>query len=390
LNTLMDFSKVGHQMEDLLQRLCSTLQITKTQYDAIETSYGSVAKWLSSDYGLLKEVDVDIYPQGSLRIGTTVKPLSKQEYDLDLVCELHLDWNQVDAMEVFEAVKERMLQHETYASMVELKKRCVRLNYAGNYHLDILPACPTDLESSDLCVKVPDRSVKNWKDSNPKGYAEWFDKIANDYTPLVQYELLEKKAEIQPLPDVEPVEMKPPLKRAVQLIKRYRDVYFEDNPDLAPISIVLTTLAAQTYNKQGSVAEAIQGILKGILAMILKAQREKTRLKVSNPMNPLEDLSERWDTDQNGYESFITFIDDFSREWDIFMELQGIQNVVTGLKSMFKGNLPVEDEVRKQASFMKSLRDNKMLGVTATGVLTSNSLSSSVASVKGHNFYGSV
>lgn len=389
MNTLVNFATVGHQMEDLLQRICSTLQITRTQYDAIETSYGAVAKWLSGDEDLLKDVDVVIYPQGSLRIGTTVKPLSKQEYDLDLVCELKLDWSKNDAMEVFDAIKKRMLQNETYAQMVEVKKRCVRLNYAGNYHLDILPACPTDLVSDDCCIKVPDRSVEGWKDSNPKGYAEWFDKIANDYIPLQQYELFEKSAEIQPLPDVEPVELKPPLKRAVQLIKRYRDVYFENNTEFAPISIVLTTLAAQTYNKQGSVAETIQGVLDGISVLLSKAQQENKRLKVENPMNPLEDLSERWDNDAMGYKHFVKFVYDFQREWNQIMDLRGIQYVSTALIGMFKGHLPVEEELRKQANFMRVLREKNKLGVTSSGILTTSMLSNTIP-VKGHNFYGSV
>jgi len=385
----MEFATVGHQMEDLLQRICSTLQITKTQYDALERSYGAVSKWLSDDEDLLKDVDVVIYPQGSLRIGTTVKPLTKQEYDLDLVCELNIDWNKTDAMKMFEAIKKRMLENETYAPMVEVKKRCVRLNYAGNYHLDILPACPTNMNSDDYCVKVPDRAVKDWKDSNPKGYAEWFDKKANDYVPLEQYELLDKRAEIQPLPDVEPVEVKPPLKRAVQLIKRYRDVYFENNPEYAPISIVLTTLAAQNYNRQGSVAETIQGVLNGISLLLSKASKEGKRLKVENPMNPLEDLSERWDHDTMGYKHFIKFFHDFQREWNQIMELRGIHYVSTALKDMFNGNLPIDEELRKQASFMKALREKNRLGVTSSGMLATSMLSNTIP-VKGHNFYGSM
>ena len=76
--------------------------------------------------------------------------------------------------------------------------------------------------------------------------------------------LLEKRADIKPLPSDDNIE-KPPLKRAVQLIKRYRDVYFEENADSAPISIVLTTLAGQIYKGQSSVYKAISDILEGIL-----------------------------------------------------------------------------------------------------------------------------
>ena len=37
------------------------------------------------------------------------------------------------------------------------------------------------------------------------------------------------------------------LRRSIQLTKRHRDVYFASNVTLAPISIILTTLTAQSY-----------------------------------------------------------------------------------------------------------------------------------------------
>ena len=43
--------------------------------------------------------------------------------------------------------------------------------------------------------------------------------------------------------DVPTYELKTPLQRAVQLLTRHRDVMFADNPDVAPISMILTNLA---------------------------------------------------------------------------------------------------------------------------------------------------
>jgi hypothetical protein len=56
---------------------------------------------------------------------------------------------------------------------LERLKRCLRLNYAGAFHLDILPACPNDRLGGGA-ILVPDRKLECWKDSNPKGFAEWF------------------------------------------------------------------------------------------------------------------------------------------------------------------------------------------------------------------------
>ena len=68
----------------------------------------------------------------------------------------------------------------------------------------------------------------------------------------------------------------------MQLIKRYRDVYFEENADSAPISIVLTTLAGQIYKGQSSVYKAISDILEGIL---MNLPSDGKRLIVLNPTN---------------------------------------------------------------------------------------------------------
>src|SRR5699024_2031207 len=117
----------------------------------------------------------------------------------------------------------------------------------------------------DTCIKVPDRKAKDWKDSNPKGYTTWF----NERSAQIK-KTFEVRADIEPLPSDESIERKAPLKRSVQLIKRFRDIYFEKDSDSAPISIVLTTLAGEVYEGKVSVNETISEYLKQILILISK------------------------------------------------------------------------------------------------------------------------
>jgi hypothetical protein len=385
------FSSVDHQLDDLLQRICGELQITKTQHDRAETSYNAVANWLAKDTTRFPDFDIDIYPQGSLRIGTTVKPLSKQEFDLDLVCEIKVDWTLYEnPLDLLDAIEDRLMENDTYKTMVERKNRCIRLNYKNDFHMDILPACPVE-ESINGCVKVPDSNMQDWKDSNPKGYAKWFDGKAVDYEDVLQYKLLlEKSAEIEKLPNAEPVELKPPLKRAVQLIKRYRDNYFKENPDNAPISIVLTTLAGTVYNRQGSVGDAISGILEGINKLIPK---DGQKLVVLNPMNKLEVLSERWDDDIELYEHFTKFIIDFYQKWNEIVENKGkgIVGVSKALKDMFGEEL-INKGFEKQAAFTQSMRSSSKMGITSSGLLVLTNSSTSIdktTTIKRNTFYGS-
>jgi hypothetical protein len=66
--------------------------------------------------------------------------------------------------------------------------------------------------------------------------------------------LLEKA---KPVPSQQTVEEKEPLQLGVQLLKRWRDLAFEDQ-DLAPVSVVLTALAGRYYGGEESVSEALR------------------------------------------------------------------------------------------------------------------------------------
>jgi len=73
------------QLDDLLDRIGKKLQISPTQHQLAEERYKSIGRWLEADGSLLAPFNPVIYSQGSLRIGTTVRPRGRQEYDLDLV-----------------------------------------------------------------------------------------------------------------------------------------------------------------------------------------------------------------------------------------------------------------------------------------------------------------
>src|SRR5947207_2930889 len=78
---------------------------------------------------------------------------------------------------------------------------------------------------------------------------------------------------------------------------------FEDEC-LAPISVVLTTLAATYYQGEESVSDALTTILAGIVNAINMADLYGRRIGVRNPSNELEDFAERWDANPKAYIEF--------------------------------------------------------------------------------------
>jgi len=284
-----------------------------------------------------------------------------------------------DPLAVLDAVEDRLRESKTYEVMIERKKRCVRLNYANEFHMDILPGCPNGNGISGQ-LKVPDRELREWKDSNPKGYAAWF----QGRVDLVKRTFIKAAAEdVEPLPDREPLIRKLPLKRTVQLMKRYRDTYFKRNGQAAPISIVLTTLAGHAYEGQLSVNEALKDILNKIVWSIPPDRR----LVVLNPTNMAEDLSERWDTDVEAYLKFVKWVNEFNAVWEAINEAKGIHNVAKILKEMF-GETVTDEALKEQAVVIEAARKEKKLGVAGgAGLLSSTSKTNSIP-VKKNTFYG--
>lgn len=363
-------------LDDLLDRISIRLQLSQKQYELAERRYNDVGKWLAAKESKLANVFLQIYPQGSLKTRTTVRPIHQQEYDLDLICELQLDWRKNDPVHVLKFVEERLKEEEKYAAIIKSKARCIRLDYPGEFHLDVVPACPI-IERENGYVMIPDKEVKDWRDSNPKGYADWFE---NQSTMQM---VVEKAAAIEPLPEPESVKEKPPLKRVVQLMKRFRDIYFKENQESAPASILLTTLAGKKYRGQASIKNALSEIVAGIRRDIAMANG---RLLIFNPANTTEELSERWKNDPELYEEFVEWVKQFDQIWMEINQSIGLQKISKLLGQMF-GEEITEYAIKEQAEFVEAARKKRILRATPAGLIVTKE--NAGKTILPNTFYGS-
>lgn len=360
-------------LDELLLRICSKLQLTPTQQAMAEDRYLAAGRWVAAEGSPLYRYNPQIFPQGSLRIGTTVKPLAQEEFDLDFVLQLEMDWRQ--PILVLDEVEARFRAHDTYRDMIERKNRCIRLNYRNDFHMDVLPARP-DRTASGTCLLVPDRELSTWMPSNPKGFAAWFESRE-------AFRRLLKKVAIEPLPGAETVADKSPLQLAVQLWKRLRDIEFRQRPDLAPVSIVLTTLAGLHYKGEQSVYEALLMILAGTLSSLPSSGR----LSVCNPSNPKEDLADRWNSPE-AYQAFVKFTQELFSRWQRLPQTVGVDQTAVTLKLLFGEKVTVA-AVRDHAVALERKRSAQELAVRRnTGLITTVATSAAVP-VKRNTFFGS-
>lgn len=348
-------SAESHRLFDaVLERICVALQITETQFKDAEKKYESVCQWLSAPESPIARYSPHLYPQGSLKTDTTVRPLGQSEFDLDLVCQLDIQ-RQVDPGAVFKMIFDRLEAHGTYRKLIEPKRRCIRINYAGQFHLDVVPAIP-DCVQGGSCIFVPDIPnpvLKDWKNSNPIGYAGWFDKMVVKQPRVRKFSAYESKS-YDRLHGPKPAHLKKPLRLAVQLFKRWRDIEFADRLELAPPSILLTTLSGHFYDGEGEYAEALAGILNTI---VLASRSQK--LELYNPVNPEELLSERWRDSPDSYDAFVKAVSGFRDRWNDLIRSRGIHNISAELIKLF--GEPVPQAIKEAYAPVSEARaDNKL------------------------------
>ena len=303
------------QFAKFLQYLAEALDISETRYKQAEERYQAVGKWLGRDESILAPYHPEIYPQGSFRLGTVIKPISDaEEYDIDLVCEIKLEKEKVRQKRLKEAVGQEILgytQANNMKSRPEEGRRCWTLHYAdgAQFHLDILPALPDGnsfkllLESkgfsndwSGLAIAITDNTLPNydfldpnWPQSNPRGYAEWFrERMKTQFEAQRKFLAESIQAKIEDVPEYR---VRTPLQRAIQILKRHRDIIFAKDQDNKPISIIISTLAAHAYRNEGNLVEALINIVHG---MPLYIQKIGDVSWVANPVNPIENFADKW------------------------------------------------------------------------------------------------
>lgn len=379
----------------LLDQLCQQIEITEAQYLIAKDRYETVGLWLSGSS--TQHLDQSkIYPQGSVALGTTIKPLASNEFDVDLVCHLPTLAHSSDPRAVKALIGDRLKEHATYKGMLEEKQRCWRINYANEFHLDITPSIgnPKCYQGGEL---VPDKALAQWKPTNPKGYANKFDQYAsiNPRFYLAETKFAEARADVAPLP--EPSMSKPVLKRIVQLLKRHRDQMFVDTnrADFAPISIIITTLAGLAYAKcatQQTYADAFDFIVAVIREMPLFIRTEmmsgQQQYIIENETTSGENFADKWNKDVRLATAFFDWHKDMMTSVESLLQVEGTDRFVESLSNKFGAS---KEHMRETLAFISDpigqARSTGLLAISpALGLITSPS-SGSVA-VPRNTFFG--
>jgi hypothetical protein len=336
----------------ILNEIANQLDLPQSLHEEAVERYQAVGKWLGEGDSPLAIHSPIIYPQGSFLLGTVTKCWGEDdEYDIDLIFEINLSKNSISQKRLKNLIGDRLKENETYRRMLDEEgRRCWTLVYANDakFHLDILPAIPnmdfsavlksqgvrrswadTSIAITDITRPNYDHIDPDWPRCNPKGYAAWFHSRM-----VIQYDALRKqmaeamKAEIQAVPEYQ---IKTPLQRSIQLIKRHRDIMFEKKDD-KPATIVLTTLAALAYNNEFDLVQAFTCIVEGMPNFIT---RKDGKPWVQNPVDPSENFAERWQDRVGREQNFRDWHNKIQGDLYTVIECEDIEHVCELLIPMF-------------------------------------------------------
>ena len=357
------------QIVEVLELVCEVLELSPSQFALAKQRYEGVGACLAgSDEPVLHSIA--IYLQGSTALRTTVKPIGVNEHDVDLVAHVPDLDVQVSPAALKKAIGDCLRGNGNYASLLEEMPRCWRLNYANEFHMDITPSIPNpDCRLGGELV--PDKTLKVWKASNPKGYKRLFEQRAK-LVPIIR--LRKHVAEDSARAGVEPYPeaggFKGILRRTVQIAKRHRDIMFVDDPDVAPLSVIITTLASRSYEwcvtnrEYDNELDLLFDVIRHMPDTIEMCHVDgRDQWFIWNETTGDENFAEKWNRRPERAEAFFTWHARFCEDLVSLEAIRGLDRLGDTLKSLF-GSRPANTAIDALTERVSTARRAGNLGVT--------------------------
>ena len=371
----------------LYRELADTLNISETMTNEIVDSYKAVGSYLGN---MEQELDINIYPQGSLSLGTMIRPIKADDegdYDVDLVCLLK-SGQHLTPEEMKSIVGQRLSESERYGSMLDEEgKRCWTLQYS-DYHMDVLPCVPIAVEeSTDTKIRLShkdDDGVYSDCFSNPKAYKEWFiGKMGTVFNQTREQYAAKRNVEIE---EIKLFQLRTPLQIAIQILKRHRDIMFA-NKDHKPISIIITTLATKAYEGESDIFETISNIINKMDSHI-EYDRDGN-VFICNPTMEEENFADKWKEFPEKKDAFHFWLQ--KARADIIENplnfADGMDSLMEKMRATF-GTKVVNETFEKYAEKAAVEREQGLLGINNKGNIIPRENKEAVVPLKNHTFYG--
>ena len=243
------------------------VNLNQSRLDRLNTSVTAISEFLSQKLDSYIKVE----RQGSYALRTIIKPVEDdQEYDADIL--LYMDYSSdKEPKDYLNELYSCLGENKVYAEKARRKTRCVVLDYADDFHLDVVPCITSGDDEQCIC----NNETNEFEQSDGTGYRDWF----NSKNGVTHGNL----------------------KRVTKLLKSLRD----HKGNFTAKSILLTTLIGNTVRGENdgdhfrSLPDALKTVSNRINYFL---QNNPTMPRIFNPVLPEEDFTRHWD--QKKYDNF--------------------------------------------------------------------------------------
>jgi hypothetical protein len=258
--------------------MAGEVNLNKSRIDDLTCRVETISKFIvNSDWG---PVIHRFSPQGSWAHKTIIKPFGTGGFDADLVIFVSpvRGWS---AKEYVLELRRVFKESKFYEDKVSLRTRCVVLDYANDFHIDLVPCLIDRLGGSKF--EVCNRREDTFEATNSEAYSEWFN-TRNDWTGDNR------------------------LREVIRLLKYLRDI----KSTFTCKSILLTTLVGERVTVADNAYRAtyfpdLPTALKSLVGRLDDYLQGRPDLhKITNPVLPTEDFIRHWDNDK--YSNFRELI----------------------------------------------------------------------------------
>ncbi|MYB52668.1 MAG: nucleotidyltransferase [Acidobacteriia bacterium] len=359
----------NRELNRLIEAAIQSFDIPEDLYRLAVRRYEAAGRWLTAR-AQVRGMTREVYPQGSFRLGTVVRPLGAEaQYDIDMVDRRDVDKSSISQAklkaDVGEDLEAYLLTSPNGQPRLEEGKRCWTLLYRTDpFHMDVLPAIP-DPDGRANSILLTDRDVRAWQHSNPIDYAGWFHRtMAEEFAQLRELKLAEMAAgDVEDVPDWT---IKTTLQRSVQALKRHRDLRFLNREAQKPASIIITTLAAQSYRGGGSLYDVLADVTERMPSFI---ECRGGVWWVPNPVQPEENFADRWGERPELASAFFEWLDRARTDFIAIGSERGLDKAVGALSRGF-GDDSGQAAAKSFGSGFTSASQTGRLGVvSAVGAL---------------------
>ena len=258
---------MAKNIEEFAKFLKDEVNLNQGRMDRLETAVGGVNDCLKANLHGYQRME----RQGSYALGTLIKPVDdNDEYDADIqiVMNPNPKWEPKDYVN---EINKTLRGNNTYAEKLRFKTRCVTVDYAGDFHLDVVPRVTINGKHF-----VCNRASNKFEETDGDGYREWF----NEKNRIT----------------------KGNLKRVVRLLKHLRD----HKNSFTAKSILLTTLAGYMIRPSDEGTQAVSTVADTLETVLTRMsdylQQHPSMPEIKNPVLPTENFNRHWE--QRRYANF--------------------------------------------------------------------------------------